>query len=49
MARNEYMGNVVGKAIGRAEEVDLEKGEMAWGEFMQVRVHVDVRKPLLLG
>lgn len=49
MAKNEYMGNVVGKAISRVEEVDLENGEMAWGEFMRVRVHVDVTKPLLRG
>lgn len=33
MARNVYMGNLVGKAVGRVLEVDLDKDEMAWGEY----------------
>lgn len=49
MARNEYMGNLIQNSLGRVEEVDLEEGEMACGEFMGVRVHVNVTKPLLQG
>lgn len=47
MARNKYIGNLIGSPPGRVEEVDLEKGEMAWGEFMRVRVCIDTSKPLL--
>lgn len=49
IARNEYIGNLIGRKIGRVEEVDLEKGEMAWGEYMRVCVCIDVTKPLLRG
>lgn len=35
--------------IGDVVKVDLDKGELAWGEFLQVRVTLDVRKPLLRG
>lgn len=31
------------------EEVDGEEGGMAWGEYMRIRVVVDVSKPLLTG
>lgn len=43
------MGNIIGKAIGRVVEVDLEEDEMAWGEFMRIRVCLDVSKSLLRG
>ncbi|XP_035543083.1 uncharacterized protein LOC118346304 [Juglans regia] len=48
-ARNAYVGERIGKKIGKVEEVDLAKGEVAWGEFLQVRITLDVMKPLLRG
>lgn len=48
-ARNEYVGTMIGKKIGRVEEVDVEKGELALGEFMRVRVVIDVTKLLVRG
>lgn len=48
-AKNEYMGNLIRSHIGRVEEVDIEKDEMAWGEFMSIRVSMDITKPLLRG
>lgn len=39
----------MGKKIGLVEEVDLEKGELAWGEFLCIRVTLDILKPLLRG
>lgn len=36
IARNEYIVNLIGSAIGWVGEVDVEKGEMAWGKFMRV-------------
>lgn len=47
MARNETIGHEVGKSLGWVEEVDLESGEVEWGEFMRIRVVVKVTKPLL--
>lgn len=34
-------------SIGCSEEVDVEAGEFAWGEYMRVRVGLDVMKLLL--
>lgn len=34
MARNKYMGRLIGDKIGRVVEVDIEEDEMAWGEFL---------------
>lgn len=48
-ARNAYVGKRVGTKIGRVEDVDLDEGELAWREFMQVQVTLDVTKPLLQG
>lgn len=47
MARNEYIGKLIGASLGRVEEVDIEEGAVEWGEFMQVRVHLDITKPLI--
>lgn len=48
-ARNEYVEGRFGKKIGRVEQVDLDKGELAWEEFLRVRATLDVPKPLLRG
>lgn len=48
-AKNEYTGNLIGNHIGRVVEVDVEKNEMAWGEYMRIRVSMDITKPLLKG
>lgn len=47
MAHNEYIGKLVGDALGEVLEIDLEKGEMEWGEYMRVRVILDVSRPFL--
>lgn len=36
IAKNENIGNLIGKTIERVEEVDIDKGEMAWGLHMCV-------------
>lgn len=41
------VGREVGAALGTVEEVDLDCGELAWGEFMRIRISIDVFKPLL--
>lgn len=42
MVRNSTMGRRIGQALGKVIEVDLEHDEMAWGEFMCIRVCMDV-------
>lgn len=49
MARNEYMGHLIGHKIDRVVEVDIKEDKMAWGKFMQVIVSLDVINPLLRG
>lgn len=38
---------MVGTALGSVEEVDLDYGEVEWGEFMRIRFTIDITKPLL--
>ncbi|XP_042974654.1 uncharacterized protein At4g02000-like [Carya illinoinensis] len=47
IARNEYIGKLVGSALGEVLEVDLDKGEMELEEYMRVRVMLDISKPFL--
>lgn len=47
MARNDYIGELVGASLGHVEEVDIEYEEVEWGEFMQVRAILDIYKPLV--
>lgn len=47
MACNEYIGVLIGNSIGRLEQVDVETGEVVWGEYMRIRVSLDITKPLM--
>lgn len=47
MACNEYIERVVGNSLGKMEEVDLKNGEVKWGEYMRIRVNIDITKLLL--
>lgn len=47
MARNHYVRNLVGSVIAIVKEINLEVDELEWGEFMQVRVCLDITKLLL--
>lgn len=49
MAKNEYVGRMIGDSLGHIKEVDLEAGEIGWGEYMRVGVKIDISKPLVLG
>ncbi|XP_042952131.1 uncharacterized protein LOC122289219 [Carya illinoinensis] len=48
-AMNEEVGRIIGNKIGFVEEVDEEQGEAAWGEFMRIRVRMDISQPLMRG
>lgn len=43
------MRRLIGEKIGEVVKVDIEENELAWGEFMHVRVNIDVSRPLLQG
>lgn len=47
MARNEYVYKLVGDTLGQLEEADLDHGEVEWGEFMRLRVGIDIKKRIL--
>ncbi|XP_040998212.1 uncharacterized protein LOC121244266 [Juglans microcarpa x Juglans regia] len=49
MARNEYVGRLLGEKIGVFEKVDVDEGAIAWGEFQRVCVNLQISKPLLRG
>lgn len=49
MARNEYMGTFNGGKNRLVEEVNMEEIELQGGEFMRVRVHIDISRPLHSG
>lgn len=41
------MRYLIGNALGKTIKVDLDKGEIEWGEYMRVRVTLKVTKPLI--
>lgn len=41
-AQNEYIDRLTGNSLGQIEEVDLDNGEMEWGEFMCIRFKLDL-------
>lgn len=43
MVHNKITGERVGNSLGEAEEV----GEMKWGEYIRVRIKMDIIKPLV--
>lgn len=47
VARNEYIGWLIGNLLGKFEEIDLDNSEVEWREFMCVKVKLDITWPLL--
>lgn len=48
-AMNEHVARLIGDSIGSVEEIDVKKGEVAWGEFIRVTVRLNITKPLMRG
>lgn len=47
MAQKEYIGQMVGISLSRVEDVELDYGEVEWGEFMRIKVSIDITQPLI--
>ena len=43
------MGQQIGAAMGKVEEVDVDNGGMGWGESLRVKITLDLHKPLMRG
>jgi hypothetical protein len=43
------VGLKLGASVGRVEEVDTDKDEVGWGEFLRVKINIDLYKPLSRG
>ena len=41
------MGFKLGSTVGKVEEVETDMYETGWGEYLRVRVHVNLKKPIL--
>lgn len=48
-ALNENMGRLIGDSFRSVEEIDVKKGEVSWGEFLIIKVHLNITKPLMRG
>jgi hypothetical protein len=42
-------GGMIGSSVGEVEVVDIDVNGVGWGEFLQVRVLIDLMKPLARG
>jgi hypothetical protein len=46
---NLTVGHQIGSSMGQVEEVDVDDGGMGWGEFLRVKITLDLQKPLMRG
>ncbi|CAD6265675.1 unnamed protein product [Miscanthus lutarioriparius] len=46
---NKHEGELMGEMIGEVLEVEANDKENAIGEFLRVKVKIDIRKPLMRG
>lgn len=44
---NEKVGRLVGEQIGIVEEVEGVPDGVVWGEFLRIRVKIDITQPLM--
>lgn len=43
------VGIKLGTSVGQVEEVDTDKEGVGWGEFLRVKIKVDLYKPFIRG
>lgn len=49
MARNVYMGCLIRNSFSQVVEVDREEDEVTWGEYLRMRININITKPHLRG
>lgn len=45
----ETMGIQIGSSVGHVEEVETDEDKIGWGEYLRVRIRLDLSKPLARG
>jgi hypothetical protein len=43
------IGHQIGSTVGEVEDVEVNDGDAAWGEYLRVRIIIDLSKPLDRG
>jgi hypothetical protein len=43
------VGHKIGSSVGEVEEIDMLEDEAGWGEFLRVKVLMDLSKPIPIG
>jgi hypothetical protein len=43
------VGHKIGATVGQVDEVDILDDEVGWGEYLQVRIVLEITKPLARG
>lgn len=38
---------MIGESMGEVEDMDADEGTVAWGEYLRIKVKLDVSKPLM--
>ena len=46
---NKAIGTRIGNEMGELIMVDAPKSGLAWGPFLQIKVNIDITKPLMQG
>lgn len=46
---NSDIGTMIGSFIGQVEEVETDEDGVGWGQFLRVKIRVDLTKPLMRG
>ena len=46
---NLTVGHQIGPSMEQVEEVDVDDGGMDWGEYLRVKITLDLQKPLMRG
>jgi hypothetical protein len=46
---SEAMGVQIGSSVGQVEEVETEEDGVCWGEYLKVKIQLDLSRPLAKG
>jgi hypothetical protein len=46
---NSEIGTMIGSSIGQVEEGETNEDGVGWGQFLRVKIRMDLTKPLMRG